>query len=112
MDDSPARTIDDRELTAEEASLVCKRMFRAGFFLLPWMWCVNIWYFWPEFIQPQNRIVKKYLNYSAGLAVGSGLLLVAWILTYLLGGPNALGKEVYHNLNVKSFDISYLGLPF
>lgn len=86
--DSPLviETVDGDGMPTEEARVLCKRSealflfkFEFGFFfffrskvqssqnavfyggcaLLPWLWFVNVWLFWPDFIKGNDAIVSK-----------------------------------------------------
>jgi len=51
MSDAPydTFTIDGwSSMRLEEARKLARRLFFAGFLLLPWLWAANAWLFWPH----------------------------------------------------------------
>lgn len=42
-------------------------LFYCGFLLLPWMWCVNVWLFWPDFRHGDDAVVLRCVHLALGL---------------------------------------------
>ncbi|KAK9832821.1 hypothetical protein WJX81_004587 [Elliptochloris bilobata] len=105
-------TVDGDVLPVAEARRVCRRMFYSGFFLLPWMWCVNVWLFWPDFRHGDDVVLVKYTRRSAACFAAASAGLAAWLLTFSLGGPGVVGQDVYAQLNMAGWDLQSLGLIF
>ncbi|KAJ0260695.1 gamma-secretase subunit PEN-2 [Hirschfeldia incana] len=97
-------TIDGPLGLTEEASVdYARRFYKFGFALLPWLWAVNCFYFWPvlrhsrAFPQIRNHVVRSAIGFSVFTA-----LLLAWALTFSLGGEELFGpvwdKLVMYNV--------------
>jgi len=55
----PVETIDgDVGMSTSLARSLARKMYLSGFALLPWMWFVNVWFFWPH-INGNDRVLKK-----------------------------------------------------
>ncbi|XP_006288823.2 probable gamma-secretase subunit PEN-2 [Capsella rubella] len=92
-------TIDGPLGLTEEASVdYARRFYKFGFALLPWLWFVNCFYFWPvlrharAFPQIRNYVVRSAIGFSVFTA-----LLSAWALTFSIGGEQLFGP-VYDKL--------------
>mmetsp|Transcript_24691 Transcript_24691/g.53868 ORF Transcript_24691/g.53868 Transcript_24691/m.53868 type:complete len:118 (+) Transcript_24691:97-450(+) len=98
----PVETIDgDVGMSTSLARSLARKMYLSGFALLPWMWFVNVWFFWPH-INGNDRVLKKYVRRSAvGFVVFSAVLL-PWTATFLVGGRKLFGDELWHRLSVDS----------
>lgn len=109
---------------------VAKRMFLAGFLLLPWLWIVNIWYFYPHLYLKclsseyavrlqrcfgwSNKVAKsrtqkpadpdpeiqKYARRSLYSTTLFSIIFSFWIVIYSIGGSSLLGQETYESLNL------------
>ncbi|KAL0709267.1 hypothetical protein Bca4012_016245 [Brassica carinata] len=88
----------------EEASVdYARRFYKFGFALLPWLWAVNCFYFWPvlrhsrAFPQIRIYVVRSAIGFSVFTA-----LLSAWALTFSIGGEQVFGpvwdKLVMYNV--------------
>eukprot|EP01026_Neomeris_dumetosa_P026861 TRINITY_DN2184_c0_g2_i1.p1 TRINITY_DN2184_c0_g2~~TRINITY_DN2184_c0_g2_i1.p1 ORF type:complete len:121 (+),score=10.06 TRINITY_DN2184_c0_g2_i1:31-363(+) len=106
-----ALTIDGERVPLEKARKVCIRMFIAGCFLLPWMWIVNVWYFWNDFRgYGTDNTLRKYTRCSAiGAAVVLSLFL-PWMLSYMIAGEKLLGYQRWHNLDATQLSLSQYGV--
>ncbi|XP_057492782.1 probable gamma-secretase subunit PEN-2 [Actinidia eriantha] len=86
-------TIDGPLGLSEEDSIgYARRFFRFGFFLLPFLWAVNCFYFWP--VLRQSRSFLHIRPYVVGSAVGFAVfavLLSSWALTFSIGGERLFG---------------------
>ncbi|KAJ7522499.1 hypothetical protein O6H91_18G014500 [Diphasiastrum complanatum] len=77
----------------QQALKLARAFFYAGFFLLPWLWFVNCFYFWPilrhrRYLDP---VVRPYVLWSGvGFMIYSTLLL-SWALTFSMGGEKVFG---------------------
>ncbi|CAA7027073.1 unnamed protein product [Microthlaspi erraticum] len=97
-------TIDGPLGLTEEASVdYARRFYKFGFALLPWLWAVNCFYFWPVLRHPRGfPQTRKYVVRSAiGFSVFTALLS-AWALTFSIGGEELFGpvweKLVMYNV--------------
>lgn len=53
-------------LTEEESLSYARNFFKFGFLLLPWLWAVNCFYFWPALTTssfPRLRQCKSFLQF-------------------------------------------------
>mmetsp|Transcript_7818 Transcript_7818/g.13438 ORF Transcript_7818/g.13438 Transcript_7818/m.13438 type:complete len:135 (-) Transcript_7818:501-905(-) len=100
QEDVHVDTIDgDVGMNLAKARSLARKMFLFGFALLPWMWFVNVWYFWPQ-INGKDRILRTYVRRSAvGFVVFSAILL-PWTATFLIGGKRLFGDDLWHRLSV------------
>ena len=104
-----AWTVDGEALPAGEALRSAQWNLRLGCLGLPWLWVVNVWFFWPvlgragaraaaasggDLLAFRRCVVHSALGAGAGAAV-----LVAWILAYQLGGARLLGPEAHLKLD-------------
>ncbi|XP_019056575.1 PREDICTED: probable gamma-secretase subunit PEN-2 [Tarenaya hassleriana] len=97
-------TIDGPLGLTEEASVdYARRFYRFGFALLPWLWAVNCFYFWP--VLRHSRSFPRIRHYVVGSAIGFTVfsaLLSAWALTFAIGGEQLFGpvwdKLVMYNV--------------
>ncbi|RYR33775.1 hypothetical protein Ahy_A10g048410 [Arachis hypogaea] len=106
-------------LSEEESVSYARRFYKFGFALLPLLWAVNCFYFWPVLrhsrsfprIRPYSKLLDKKsffgeppffsfvsLQYDMGDIVGSAVgftvfsaLLCTWALTFSLGGERLFG---------------------
>lgn len=65
-----------------EAKAKCKRMMIGGFFLLPWLWIINLWYFWPAFSARTDPHMTRMLRVSAGGASVVSTAFIVWLIAY------------------------------
>ncbi|KAK2656216.1 hypothetical protein Ddye_009268 [Dipteronia dyeriana] len=90
-------------LSEDESLSYARRFYIFGFALLPLLWAVNCFYFWPVLRHPRSfPPIRRYVLGSAvGLAVFSALLC-SWALTFVIGGERLFGpvwdKLVLYNL--------------
>ncbi|KAK9135157.1 hypothetical protein Syun_014487 [Stephania yunnanensis] len=79
-------------LSDEESLSYARRFFKFGFLLLPWLWAVNCFYFWPVLRHsPAFPRIHHYVVRSAiGFAVFT-VLLGSWALTFAIGGERLFG---------------------
>ncbi|XP_072049320.1 gamma-secretase subunit PEN-2-like [Amphiura filiformis] len=77
-----ARTPDPEKLE------LCRKYFIGGFFLLPFLWFINvIWFFREAFIRPAFDQQKQIRSYLIRSFIGSTIwttALVAWITIFQL----------------------------
>nr|XP_043635988.1 probable gamma-secretase subunit PEN-2 [Erigeron canadensis] len=92
-------TIDGPLGLSEQDSLPhARKFFTFGFFLLPLLWAVNCYYFWPVLRRSTSfPLIRPYVVGSAiGFSVFSALLL-SWALTFSIGGERLFG-HTWHEL--------------
>ncbi|CAN8256802.1 unnamed protein product [Cochlearia groenlandica] len=97
-------TIDGPLGLTEEASVdYARRFYKFGFALLPWLWAVNCFYFWP--VLRHSRAFPRTRNYVVRSAIGFSVftaILSVWALTFAIGGEKLFGpvwdKLVMYNL--------------
>uniref|UniRef100_A0A5B6YLS7 Putative GDP-mannose transporter n=1 Tax=Davidia involucrata TaxID=16924 RepID=A0A5B6YLS7_DAVIN len=86
-------TIDGPLGLSEEDSVgYARRFFKFGFLLLPWLWAINCFYFWP--VLRHSRSFPQIRRYVVGSAVGFMVftaLLSTWALTFAIGGERLFG---------------------
>ncbi|KAG1369970.1 putative gamma-secretase subunit PEN-2 [Cocos nucifera] len=80
-------------LSEEESVAYARSFFLWGFALLPLLWAVNCFYFWPVLrSRPSSspssfsRIRPYVLRSATGFLVVA-VLLLSWALTFVIGGP-------------------------
>nr|XP_025623548.1 probable gamma-secretase subunit PEN-2 isoform X1 [Arachis hypogaea] len=90
-------------LSEEESVSYARRFYKFGFALLPLLWAVNCFYFWPVLrhsrsfprIRPYSKLLDKKSFFDiVGSAVGFTVfsaLLCTWALTFSLGGERLFG---------------------
>uniref|UniRef100_A0A914W4T1 Gamma-secretase subunit PEN-2 n=1 Tax=Plectus sambesii TaxID=2011161 RepID=A0A914W4T1_9BILA len=78
--------MDLKKVSDDEKLFLCKRYFYWGLALLPFLWLVNVvWFFKQAFIRPpfpQQNLIKNYVIYSG---IGLGLwtvLFVTWQVVF------------------------------
>ncbi|KAJ8647320.1 hypothetical protein MRB53_000343 [Persea americana] len=80
-------------LTEEDSEAYARSFFKYGFFLLPWLWAINCYYFWPVF-RSSPRSFPRIRRYVIGSAIGFvvfTVLLFSWALTFAIGGERLFG---------------------
>ncbi|XP_073012931.1 probable gamma-secretase subunit PEN-2 [Typha latifolia] len=84
-------------LSAEESVDYARRFFFWGFALLPFLWAVNCFYFWPVLWSRASSSPSSYARirpYVVRSAVGFllfAVLLSSWALTFTIGGERLFG---------------------
>ncbi|KAL0917754.1 hypothetical protein M5K25_012840 [Dendrobium thyrsiflorum] len=77
-------TVDGPLGLSEERSLEYARsFFRWGFFLLPFLWAVNCFYFWP--------VLRNRSSSSSSFQRIRHFVLSSWALTFAIGGERLFG---------------------
>ncbi|KAB2627140.1 gamma-secretase subunit PEN-2 [Pyrus ussuriensis x Pyrus communis] len=79
-------------LSEEESVSYARRFYKFGFALLPWLWALNCFYFWPVLRHSRSfpRIHHYVLRSAVGFTVFTALLL-SWALTFAIGGEHLFG---------------------
>ncbi|XP_021274436.1 probable gamma-secretase subunit PEN-2 [Herrania umbratica] len=79
-------------LSEEESLSYARRFYKFGYALLPWLWAVNCFYFWPVLRHSRSfpRIRPYVLRSAVGFTVFSALLS-SWALTFAIGGERLFG---------------------
>ncbi|KAI8535635.1 hypothetical protein RHMOL_Rhmol10G0189100 [Rhododendron molle] len=79
-------------LSEEESTAYARRFFKLGFFLLPFLWAVNCFYFWP--VLRHSHSFPLLRRYVVGSAIGFTVfaaVLSSWALTFSIGGERLFG---------------------
>ncbi|OIW19981.1 hypothetical protein TanjilG_31858 [Lupinus angustifolius] len=79
-------------LTEEDSVSYARNFYNFGFALLPLLWAVNCFYFWP--VLRHSRSFPRIRPYVVGSAIGLTVftaLLCSWALTFSLGGERLFG---------------------
>ncbi|KAK8672833.1 hypothetical protein V6N13_111192 [Hibiscus sabdariffa] len=86
-------TIDGPLGLSEEDSLsYARRFYNFGYALLPFLWAVNCFYFWP--VLRHSRSFPRLRPYVVASAIGFSVfsvLLCSWALTFAIGGEHLFG---------------------
>ncbi|KAL2906820.1 putative gamma-secretase subunit PEN-2 [Bienertia sinuspersici] len=89
-------------LSEEDSVTYARRFYKFGFLLLPWLWAVNCFYFWPVL---RNSNSFPTFRHVVGSAIGFSIvtiLLSSWALTFSIGGERLFGpvwnKLVMYNV--------------
>ncbi|XP_021713869.1 probable gamma-secretase subunit PEN-2 [Chenopodium quinoa] len=80
-------------LSEEESIVYARRFYKFGFLLLPWLWAVNCFYFWP--VLRHSHSFPSIRRYIVGSAIGCSIatvLLSSWALTFSIGGERLFGS--------------------
>ncbi|KAG0463328.1 hypothetical protein HPP92_019397 [Vanilla planifolia] len=89
-------TVDGPLGLSEERSLEYARsFFKWGFCLLPLLWAVNCFYFWPVLRNRSSassfRRIRPYVVGSSVAFLIFTILLSSWALTFAIGGERLFG---------------------
>ncbi|KAL3701545.1 hypothetical protein R1sor_019567 [Riccia sorocarpa] len=78
----------------EEALKLARNFFYGGFCLLPWLWFVNCFYFWPVLRQRESDpLIRPYVLWSGVGCLTMTVALLAWSLTFAIGGEDVFGSS-------------------
>jgi len=73
-------------LKDEEKEQLCKKYFLGGFFLLPFLWITNFFWFFNEAFRrpsfPQQPSIRKYVVYSGIGSLVWIIGIVTWVVIY------------------------------
>jgi presenilin enhancer 2 len=73
----------EEQLTPDKMKLIAKRLFIGGFFLLPFLWLVNAFYFRRYYKHPATpELVRRYVRMSLTAFALSLALWLGWLLLY------------------------------
>ncbi|KAH8407421.1 hypothetical protein KR222_000833 [Zaprionus bogoriensis] len=65
---------------------LCRTYFMTGFALLPFVWAVNVCWFFAEAFRkppyPEQNQIKRYVIYSAIGTLFWAILLITWIIVF------------------------------
>ncbi|GAV67336.1 PEN-2 domain-containing protein [Cephalotus follicularis] len=93
-------------LTEDQSVSYARRFYKFGFALLPFLWALNCFYFWP--VLHNSRSFPRIRRYVLGSAVGFSVftvLLSSWALMFAIGGDRLFGsfwdQLVMYNVAVK-----------
>ncbi|WCJ37208.1 hypothetical protein M5689_018360 [Euphorbia peplus] len=90
-------------LSEDESLSYARKFYKFGFAMLPWLWAVNCFYFWPVLRHSRSfPLIRPYVFKSAvGFTVFT-TLLSSWALTFAIGGEELFGpvwdKLVMYNV--------------
>ncbi|XP_024981230.1 probable gamma-secretase subunit PEN-2 [Cynara cardunculus var. scolymus] len=79
-------------LSEQDAVGYARKFFGFGFVLLPLLWAVNCYYFWP--VLRHARSFPQIRPYVVGSAIGFmvfSAMLASWALTFTIGGERLFG---------------------
>ncbi|KAK8652693.1 hypothetical protein V6N13_126718 [Hibiscus sabdariffa] len=79
-------------LSEEESLSYARRFYKFGYALLPLLWAVNCFYFWP--VLRHSRSFPRLRPYVVASAIGFSVfsvLLCSWVLTFAIGGEHLFG---------------------
>ncbi|KAJ9565228.1 hypothetical protein OSB04_001194 [Centaurea solstitialis] len=79
-------------LSEQDALGYARKFFGFGFVLLPLLWAVNCYYFWP--VLRHSRSFPRIRPYVVGSAIGFTVfsaVLASWALTFTIGGERLFG---------------------
>ncbi|KAI3819992.1 hypothetical protein L1987_13847 [Smallanthus sonchifolius] len=86
-------TIDGSLGLSEQDSVgYARKFFGFGFLLLPLLWAVNCYYFWP--VLRHSNSFPRIRPYVVGSAIGFTVfsaMLASWALTFTIGGERLFG---------------------
>nr|ABK21649.1 unknown [Picea sitchensis]ABK23472.1 unknown [Picea sitchensis] len=71
-----------------------RNFFYGGFFLLPWLWFLNCFYFWP--VLRHRASYPEVRPYVLGSAIGFIVyttVILSWALTFSIGGEHLFGSS-------------------
>ncbi|CAM6103265.1 unnamed protein product [Calypogeia fissa] len=81
----------------DEALQLARNFFYGGFCLLPWLWFVNCFYFWPVLRHRQSDPpIRFYVVRSAICCLTVSTILLGWSLTFAIGGKSVFGSAWEH----------------
>ncbi|KAM7256532.1 hypothetical protein ACFE04_012273 [Oxalis oulophora] len=79
-------------MNEDESVNYARNFYKFGFALLPWLWALNCFYFWP--VLRNSRSFPRIHTYVLGSAVGFAVfaaLISSWALTFAIGGKHLFG---------------------
>ena len=77
---------DDDKLTTKDAEAIVHKMFLGGFFMLPWLWIVNFW-FYREYLTARSdctETIRLKARASCGMSFVWIFSVLLWYLVYQL----------------------------
>ncbi|MBA0814209.1 hypothetical protein Gohar_020051 [Gossypium harknessii] len=80
-------------LSEEESLAYARRFYMFGYALLPFLWAVNCFYFWP--VLRHSRSFPRLRPYVVSSAIGFSVfsvILSSWALTFAIGGEHLFGS--------------------
>ncbi|KAI4317101.1 hypothetical protein L6164_025006 [Bauhinia variegata] len=80
-------------LSEEDSVTYARRFYKFGYALLPLLWGVNCFYFWP--VLRHAHSFPRIRRYVVGSAIGFTVftaLLCSWTLTFAIGGEHLFGS--------------------
>ncbi|TYH75703.1 hypothetical protein ES332_D04G038400v1 [Gossypium tomentosum] len=80
-------------LSEEESLAYARRFYKFGYALLPFLWAINYFYFWP--VLRHSRSFPRLRPYVVSSAIGFSVfsvILSSWALTFAIGGEHLFGS--------------------
>ncbi|KAK5638406.1 hypothetical protein RI129_012701 [Pyrocoelia pectoralis] len=78
--------MDLEKMTNDKKLYLCKWYFKVGFACLPFLWTVNvIWFFNEAFRKPkydEQQHIKRYVIFSFIGSVIWGIIILSWIIAF------------------------------
>jgi len=110
-DDGYVDTVDDvAAITRDAARRLADRLFYLGFLALPWLWVLNAWTFAPHVFASSDAKgvdphVARRARASMWLGATAHVLLLAWALTFFLGGERVVGVAVWERFSATTQEL-------
>lgn len=80
-------------LHSDEALKYAKGFYYGGFAMLPWLWFVSCFYFWPILVHRQSDTeIRQYVVKSGIGFVICTIVLLSWAITFAKGGQQLFGS--------------------
>ncbi|KAK9855780.1 hypothetical protein WJX84_005776 [Apatococcus fuscideae] len=103
------RTVDGADMPLQQAHRLTRVFFIAGWCLLPWIWFVNVWLFWPSFRAGSDPI-KMYTRWSALGFIMTSLVFLPWMVGFMIGKESFVGHDVFVKWNAGGLNLQEWGL--
>ncbi|KAF6167166.1 hypothetical protein GIB67_029804 [Kingdonia uniflora] len=106
-------TVDGSLGLSEEESLhYARRFFNFGFCLLPWLWAVNCYYFWPVLHQSPSSFprLRRFSSEASLCPPPLSLEIFLPLVPFDLGCPETISYMISYKLAPRSSHSSYKSL--
>ncbi|KAK9826991.1 hypothetical protein WJX74_002893 [Apatococcus lobatus] len=104
------RTVDGADMPLQQAHRLTKVFFLAGCCLLPWVWFVNVWLFWPSFRTGSDAVMAKYTRWSATGFLITSLIFLPWMLGFMIGRDRFVSHDIFVRWNAAGLNLQEWGL--
>ncbi|EFJ15739.1 hypothetical protein SELMODRAFT_73466 [Selaginella moellendorffii] len=91
----------------EKALNQARLLFYAGFLLLPWLWFMNCFYFWPVLRSRAHSAIRPYVVLSGIGFLAYSAILLSWALAFSIGGEAIVGRTLWKKLAVMTIVEEY-----